>query len=118
MCHDRHKLAIVHVEEAQRARMQSQPVLMALAHLFVDEEPLEDFGALVASPKTSVIPTASVLESVCGSAFSATLLTDTRINEYLADADRKSLRSRAQIELQDSVKRKWVKLDVSNSGSS
>ena len=89
-----------------------------LAHLFVDEEPLEDFGALVASQKTSVIPTASVLESVCGSAFSATLLTDTRINEYLADAGRKSLRSRAQVKLQDSVKRKWVKLDVSNSGSS
>ena len=71
------------------------PILGAdgLAHLFVDEEPLEDFGALVASQKTFVIPTASVLESVCGSAFNATLVSDARINVYLTEADRKSLRS-------------------------
>jgi len=61
-----------------------------LAHTFADE--LDDnFGTFVASRHAFVVPTLTVLESVCGSPSGASLVKDQRLAPYLSDFDQRML---------------------------
>src|SRR5207247_2391308 len=64
--HARKKLAIVHIGSLQDSRDAIAAGADGLAHLFVDQPPDGGFGEFVAVYKAFVVPTLTVLESVCG----------------------------------------------------
>jgi hypothetical protein len=85
--HKRGKLAVVHIATLEGARTAIEAGADGLAHLFYDEAFDPDFGRTVAQHKAFVIPTFSVLESVCGSSGASTLAEDSCCSPYLTSAD-------------------------------
>lgn len=85
--HKRGKLAVVHITTYQDARAAIAAGADALAHLFVDEFPDADFGQFVAGHHAFVIPTLTVLESLCGTPSGASLSTDARLTPYFEPWD-------------------------------
>lgn len=81
--HKRGKLAIVHALRYQDACDALEVGADGLAHLFIDA-PAADFGAFVAAHHAFVIPTLTVLESICGTASGASLATDAHLDPYLS----------------------------------
>lgn len=90
--HKRGKLAVVHIGDLAAARDAIESGADGLVHLFVDRDPDAEFGRFVASKKSFVIPTLTVLMSITGTGGGATLPDDPRINPYLSPADRTTLK--------------------------
>jgi imidazolonepropionase-like amidohydrolase len=81
--HQRGKLAVVHIGTLQDAEDAINAGADGLAHLFVGAKSDPDFGGLVASHHAFVIPTLTVLQSVCGTAGGEPLITDAHLSPYL-----------------------------------
>ncbi len=90
--HKRGKLAVVHIGSLQQARDAIEAGADGLAHLFVGPSTDPDFGRLVAQHHAFVIPTLSVLHSVCGDG-NDELAVDPRIASALSDLDVRFLKT-------------------------
>ena len=77
--HKRGKLAVVHIATLQDAEDAINAGADGLAHLFVGPKSEPDFGRLVASHHAFVVPTLTVLQSVCGTAGGEPLIADARL---------------------------------------
>ena len=81
--HRRGKLAIVHTVSLQEARDAIEAGADGLAHVFADEMPDPEFGRFVAAHHAFVIPTLTVIESICELPTGAPLVKDDRLAPYL-----------------------------------
>ena len=80
--HRRGKVAVVHIGSLRQAEDAIEAGADGLAHLFVGpSEP--EFGRLAVSHHIFVIPTLSVLNSICGTPFNSALAEDPRLKAYL-----------------------------------
>jgi imidazolonepropionase-like amidohydrolase len=84
--HARGKLAVVHIGSLQQAEDAINAGADGLAHLFVGASSEPNFGKLVAAHHAFVVPTLTVLNSICGSKFNATLADDARLHADLTPA--------------------------------
>jgi imidazolonepropionase-like amidohydrolase len=84
--HSRGKLAVVHIHSEQQAMDAIDSGADGLAHLFAFGGDAVDpkFVPLVAEHHAFVIPTFSVLESVCNESPGEHLLDDSRLSPYVA----------------------------------
>src|SRR5580658_2920906 len=85
--HRRGKLAVVHIATLQDAEEAIDAGADGLAHLFVGAKSDPGFGRLVASHHAFVVPTLTVLQSVCGSAGGAPLIAEAHLSPYLRASD-------------------------------
>jgi imidazolonepropionase-like amidohydrolase len=90
--HKRGKLAVVHIGSLQQARDAIEAGADGLAHLFIGEHSDPDFGKLVAAHHAFVVPTLSVLNSICGIKKDA-LVNDPRISSGLPSSDLENLKA-------------------------
>lgn len=81
--HKRHKMAVVHIGSYEGARDAIAAGADGLMHLFVDRAPDSDFGQFVAAHRAFVVPTLSVLASICGRHPGEQLLSDPRLAPYI-----------------------------------
>ena len=81
--HRRGKLAIVHTVSLQEARDAIEVGADGLAHVFADEMPDPEFGRFVTAHHAFVIPTLTVIESICELPTGAPLVKDDRLAPYL-----------------------------------
>jgi imidazolonepropionase-like amidohydrolase len=91
--HQRHKLAVVHVTERERARDAIAAGADGLVHLFVDQPIDEALVRLAAEKKAFVVPTLTVLESLAGVSGGQALLDDRELGPYLTPADAQGLKA-------------------------
>lgn len=84
--HKRGKLAVVHIHSEQQAMDAIESGADGLAHLFAFGGEVVDpkFVTLVVERHAFVIPTFSVLESVCNESPGQHLLDDSRLSSYVA----------------------------------
>jgi imidazolonepropionase-like amidohydrolase len=84
--HIRGKMAVVHIHSEQQAMDAIESGADGLAHLFAFGGDVVDpkFVPLVAERHAFVIPTFSVLESVCNESPGQHLLDDSRLSSYVA----------------------------------
>jgi imidazolonepropionase-like amidohydrolase len=85
--HKRGKMAVVHIATLGDAEEAIRAGADGLAHLFVGPHSDPDFGKLVASHHAFVIPTLTVLESVCGNPGGEPLAKDPQMAPYLSPSD-------------------------------
>ncbi|MFA4947805.1 MAG: CIA30 family protein [Candidatus Krumholzibacteriia bacterium] len=85
--HKRNKLAVVHIKTLQGAREAIEARADGLAHLFNDDAFDPDFGRCIRRHKAFVIPTFSVLASVCGTRNAAAMAEDSCISPYMRPSD-------------------------------
>ena len=85
--HQRGRLAVVHAVTLPDARTAIEAGADALVHVFADQPPDAEFARLVAAHHAFVIPTLSVVHSICGTAAGAPLVRDQRLVPYLPQAD-------------------------------
>lgn len=90
--HKRGKLAVVHIGSLQQAIDVIEAGADGLAHLFVGEHSDPDFGRLAAAHHVFVIPTLSVLNSICGIKKDA-LANDSRISSGLISSNLENLKA-------------------------
>ncbi len=91
--HNRGKLAVVHIGSEWQAEDAINAGADGLAHLFVGSSCERNFGALVAAHHAFVIPTMTVLYSICGpSAARRHLISDPNLEPYLTPANIERLR--------------------------
>ncbi len=83
--HKNHRLAVVHIGSEEGARDAILAGADGLAHLFHGSSSRRDFGELVAEHHAFVIPTLSVLYSVCGpDSAGSRLVKDPLLSPYLS----------------------------------
>lgn len=83
--HKNHRLAVVHIGSEMGARNAILAGADGLAHLFRGHSSPRDFGDLVAEHHAFVIPTLSVLYSVCGpDSAGSKLVKDPLLSPYLS----------------------------------
>jgi len=91
--HARNKLAIVHIHTDSQAMQAIRAGADGLAHLYLfgkdDADP--QFAPMLAERKMFVIPTLTVLRSVCGLAPGREVLEDPRLAPYLRAEDKTRL---------------------------
>lgn len=90
--HRRGKMAVAHIGSYQGARDAINAGVDGLMHLFIDRAPDPDFGQFVAEHYAFVVPTLSVLKSICGTSSGESLITDPDISPYLPDSAIASLK--------------------------
>ena len=81
--HARRKLAVVHIGDLAGARDAIDAGADGLVHLFVDSMPDAAFAKAVASHKSFVIPTLSVLESIAWGDGGKLIAKDPRLAPYI-----------------------------------
>jgi imidazolonepropionase-like amidohydrolase/ABC-type multidrug transport system permease subunit len=84
--HKRGKMAVAHIGSYQEAKDVLNAGVDGLMHLFIDRAPDPDFGQFVAAHHAFVVPTLSVLKSVCGTPSGEPLITDPEIGPYLPES--------------------------------
>jgi imidazolonepropionase-like amidohydrolase len=83
--HKNNRLAVVHIGSEMGARTAILAGADGLAHLFRGHSSPRDFGELVASHHAFVIPTLSVMYSVCGpDSAGSRLVKDPHLGPYLS----------------------------------
>jgi imidazolonepropionase-like amidohydrolase len=91
--HKRGKLAVAHIGSEWQARDAIDAGADGLAHLFVGSGCDRNFGALVAEHHAFVIPTLTVLHSICGPGHSRReLISDPNLEPFLTAANLSRLR--------------------------
>jgi len=88
--HRRGRLALAHIESYNTAVGALDGGCDGLAHTFADTL-AHDFGVFVASHRAFVVPTLTVLESICDGPSGARLIGDQRFAPYLSDFDKRML---------------------------
>jgi imidazolonepropionase-like amidohydrolase len=91
--HARHKLAVVHVSERERARDALAAGADGLVHLFIDQPTDDDLVSLAADKKAFVVPTLTVLQSAGGTASGQVLLDDSSLAPFLTLSDAQGLKA-------------------------
>jgi imidazolonepropionase-like amidohydrolase len=81
--HARGRLAVAHIGTESQARDAIAAGVDGLAHMFTGSSAATDFGRFAAAHHIFVIPTLSILYSVCGKGNAAALLGDSRLKLYL-----------------------------------
>lgn len=87
--HARHKMAVVHISEYDKARTAIDSGADGLVHSFKDVAPPADFGAVVAKAGAFVVPTLAVLRKAHGEP--TTIGDDPAIAPYLGPAAKQIL---------------------------
>src|SRR3954453_1952500 len=92
--HARGKLAVVHIHSERQAEDAIEANADGLAHLFSHASDILDpqFAGTVAAHHAFVIPTLSVLESVCNQSPGLRVLNDAKLGPYILPAYVKQLR--------------------------
>jgi imidazolonepropionase-like amidohydrolase len=90
--HRRSRIAVVHIGSLQQAEDAVNAGADGLAHLFVGEASEPGFGKLAADHHAFVIPTLSVLSSMCRPEVNARLADDARIARLLPESEGAALR--------------------------
>src|ERR1017187_533036 len=81
--HARGKLLVVHIGTLQQAKDAIDAGADGLAHLFIGPASDPDFGKLAASHHIFVVPTLTVLQTMCATSFDSELAVDPRLAPYL-----------------------------------
>jgi len=81
--HRRGKMLVVHIGSLQQAIDAIDAGADGLAHLFVGPASSPDFGKLAAAHHMFVVPTLTVLNTICATAFDGQLAEDVRLKPYL-----------------------------------
>jgi len=82
--HERGRLAVVHIGSQWQAKDAIEAGADGLAHLFIGASCDHNFGALVAAHQAFVIPTLTVLHSICGTTPSRSeLISDPHLRPFL-----------------------------------
>ncbi len=92
--HKRGKIAVVHIGSLQGARDAIDAGADGLAHLFIGPSSDPDFGQFVAAHHAFVIPTLTVLHSICGpESPGVRLISDPHLEPYLTPQDITALKT-------------------------
>lgn len=89
--HKRGKLAVVHAVTLREALEALKAGAEGLAHIFADEMPDKKFTKVVLERRAFVIPTLTVVESICGVPSGASLVKDSRLAPFLSQAEESNL---------------------------
>ncbi len=81
--HKRGKMLVVHIGSLQQAKTAIEAGADGLVHLFVGPSSDAEFPKLASSHHIFVIPTLTVLQSICATPFNAALADDPQIKPYL-----------------------------------
>jgi len=112
--HVRGKLAVVHALSARFAIDALDCGADGLVHLFIDAPPTPELKRLLSGGHAFVIPTLTVLESVCGAFGGGALLAESDFGRYLPASSigslRASVRSRGGVSPDYEVPRSTVPL--------
>ena len=81
--HKRGKMLVVHIGSLQQAKDAIDAGADGLVHLFVGPVSDPDFGRVAAAHHIFVIPTLTVLQSICATPYDAALADDARLKPYL-----------------------------------
>ena len=90
--HARGKLLVVHIGTLQQAKDAIDAGADGLAHLFVGPASDPDFGKLAASHHIFVVPTLTVLQTMCATSFDSELAADPRLAPYLPPTEAAALK--------------------------
>ena len=89
--HRRGKLAVAHVLSEQKAREAITAGVDGLAHLFIGDAASSDFGQFAASHHVFVVPTLTILRTLCGQSDGRALLEDQRLAPFIPADQRPAL---------------------------
>lgn len=89
--HKRGKLAVVHAVTLREALEALKAGADGLAHIFADEMPDKKFTKAVLERRAFVIPTLTVVESICGVPSGTSLVKDNRLATFLSQAEESNL---------------------------
>ena len=89
--HQRGKLVIAHVLSEEKAREVITAGADGLAHLFIGDAASGDFGRFAASHHVFVVPTLTILRTLCGQLDGRALLEDQRLTPYIPADQRPAL---------------------------
>jgi imidazolonepropionase-like amidohydrolase len=92
--HKRGKLLVVHIGTLQQALDAIDAGADGLAHLFVGPRSTPDFGTVAAAHRIFVVPTLTVLNTMCATSFDAELADDPRIAPYLLPSETTAMKAR------------------------
>jgi len=81
--HDRGMLAVVHIHAYEHACRTVERDADGLVHTFIDKLPDDRLAELMVEHGSFIIPTLSVIESVCGVRGGATLVDDESLDPYI-----------------------------------
>jgi imidazolonepropionase-like amidohydrolase len=81
--HKRGKMLVVHIGSLQQAKDAIDAGADGLVHLFVGPVSDPDFGKLAAAHHIFVVPTLTVLQSICATSYDSELADDRRLKPYL-----------------------------------
>jgi imidazolonepropionase-like amidohydrolase len=84
--HKRGKLVVAHIGSLQQALDAIDAGVDGLAHLFAGPASSPDFGRIAASHHIFVVPTLTVLNTICATSFDSELANDPRLKPYLPAA--------------------------------
>jgi imidazolonepropionase-like amidohydrolase len=85
--HKRGKLVVVHIGSLQQALDAIDAGADGLAHLFIGPASAPDFGRIAAAHHIFVVPTLTVLNTICATSFDSDLADDSRIKPYLLPSE-------------------------------
>jgi hypothetical protein len=92
--HKRGKLVVMHIGSLQQALDAIDAGTDGLAHLFVGSTSAPDFGKIAAAHHIFVVPTLSVLNTICATDFDSQLADDARMKPYLLPSERAMMTAR------------------------
>jgi hypothetical protein len=85
--HARGKLIVMHIGSLQQAIDAINAGADGLAHLFVGSTSSADFGKLAAAHHIFVVPTLTVLQTICATKYDSELADDARLKPYLPPSE-------------------------------
>jgi imidazolonepropionase-like amidohydrolase len=92
--HKRGKLMVTHIGSLQQALDAIDAGADGLAHLFVGASSSPDFGKIAAAHHIFVVPTLTVLNTICATSFDAELAEDPRLKPYPLPTETAAMKAR------------------------
>src|ERR1019366_8461756 len=92
--HKRGKLVVMHIGSVQQALDAIDAGADGLAHLFVGAASAPDLGAIAAAHHIFVVPTLTVLNTICATSFDSQLAEDSRLKPYLLPSEAAAMKAR------------------------
>src|ERR1017187_1837175 len=91
--HKRGKLMVTHIGSLQQALDAIDAGTDGLAHLFVGPSSSPDFGKVAAAHHIFVVPTLTVLNTICATDFDSQLAEDPRLKPYLLPSESAAMKA-------------------------
>jgi imidazolonepropionase-like amidohydrolase len=91
--HKRGKLVVMHIGSLQQALDAIDAGTDGLAHLFVGAASAPDFGTIAAAHHIFVVPTLTVLNTICATNFDSELADDSRLKPYLLPSEAAAMKA-------------------------